>query len=604
MVIRPYPDTLVLTSVCQHPFATVSVLSGLNDVGEQRVKRSLDRLMAGGLVDRIWHASSLLPRSRRYYPLLEGLDAVAKEASTSMTELVTELPVSYERLKWTAHRLDSVANIYELAATVARADKLQFPEDEPLEIWSTSRRITRILPVTVSLYSTLHYDAIIRLRLGRTIGIIRQGLARSRSSLADRIYHVSDLVADRPGRSLPYRPGKVVILTATPWEAQVVDSSYFAETWRGPLAVVVPENLAALREVEYAAWDIVDDLQPSGASLPPLVRPSAISRVPTHCQLMEILKSPSFRLSRREKEVLDVVADLVLITRRELSVFLARNDAEKLSDNYLSEVMGSLVNKHHMIRQIGGRGKTRYALGDPGITYMSERDRIRIETAKEKWSSDLVHVDSRTSSRRYKGSLLNGSRKYRDHDDGVHWLLARLKRGIEALEPHWEFLWFLPTHRTKREWERTAIVPDAIVGSLYHDPEGHAVRMQFMVEYERRDIYPVRSRKRLNHYIRYFWDGLAGADHQGVPLILFVFDNDAAESRFLSAATDTGVQLPIYTSNRGLLSPIRPSHFMMANAWRTYPIRPGRVRRYALAGRVHAVRRTLPAWQTRSPLSV
>ena len=66
MVIRPYPDTLVLTSVCQHPFATVSVLSGLNDVGEQRVKRSLDRLMAGGLVDRIW------PRPRGSCPAADG----------------------------------------------------------------------------------------------------------------------------------------------------------------------------------------------------------------------------------------------------------------------------------------------------------------------------------------------------------------------------------------------------------------------------------------------------------------------------------------------------------------------------------------------------
>ena len=114
-----------------------------------------------------------------------------------------------------------------------------------------------------------------------------------------------------------------------------------------------------------------------------------------------------------------------------------------------------------------------------------------------------------------------------------------------------------------------------------------------MVEYERRDVHPGRSRRRLRRYSRYIDEGPGRKDHGSRPITLFVFDNDRAEGRFLEAAYREQPHMRLLTSNRNLLSGVNPAMFLMANAWRLGSNERRPNPRVALAGLIHKRARRL-----------
>ena len=243
-----------------------------------------------------------------------------------------------------------------------------------------------------------------------------------------------------------------------------------------------------------------------------------------------------------------------MIGRDDLSVFLEVRKAR------MSEIVKGLVHRHGLVVNCGARGSTRYALSDKGIRYIGGRDRISMEKAHDRWSLEIETdradrvTKRRKSGHTYRGTIPSGFLTHSQHTDGIHWLVSRLNMARRALLPHMRFEWFLPTHRSRRQWAGTAIEPDALVELSYDSPESWRVSVPLMVEYERQAIHPGRSRRRLGRYIRYFRDGQFNVDHGTEPLVLFIFDSERAELRFTMAAAEIGADLPMYTSNLKRLS--------------------------------------------------
>ena len=381
-------------------------------------------------------------------------------------------------------------------------------------------------------------------------------------------------------------------MTPTGWEARVA-YAYLSGGWKGPHVFVSSENLLVLLDPDYAANAIVGDLWPSRVPPPDATRRHAIATVPTRRQLSRLRQYPAFALTRKEKLALDVVADFTMIKHGDLSVFLEVRKAR------MSEIMTALVHRHGLVVKCGARGSTRYALSARGIAYIGGRDRVSLKSAHDRWGLEIETEGSARGAEwgkgtsKYRGSIPSRILSHSQHTDGIHWLVSRLKHGAGAMLPHMRFEWFLPTHRARRQWAKTAIEPDALVELTYSTPESRCVRIPLMVEYERQAIHPGRSRRRLGRYIRYFRDGQFRVDHGCEPLVLFAFDNERAELRFLMAAAEIGADFPLYTSNLERLSHVTPDDFLIANAWWECPQSVVAAVRFTLVGRIHVLRNKL-----------
>ena len=110
------------------------------------------------------------------------------------SDFVRAYPVSREWLTLLIRRMDAVAAVYRLAASMS-------PGIDGLRSHVEFHRRGR-------------FDATITLRDGHSLGVVRQGLALRRRSLYDRLRAIAEYDYRR-------RPGTVLILTPSVWEQRL-----------------------------------------------------------------------------------------------------------------------------------------------------------------------------------------------------------------------------------------------------------------------------------------------------------------------------------------------------------------------------------------------
>ena len=124
------------------------------------VHRALAALLQDGLARRVSHGTAHLLSGHRYYLTRKGIgeaaDALGFEAPS---DFVRAYPVSRQWLTLLMRRMDAVAPVYRLAATLS-------PGVEGLETRVEFQRRGRV-------------GAVITLHNGRSFGMVRQGLART-----------------------------------------------------------------------------------------------------------------------------------------------------------------------------------------------------------------------------------------------------------------------------------------------------------------------------------------------------------------------------------------------------------------------------------------
>ena len=141
------------------------------------------------------HGTAHLPSSQRYHLTAQGVrEAAWVLGFDTPSDFVRAYPMSREWLTLLIRRMDAVASVYRLAASMS-------PGIDGLR----SR---------VEFHRRGRFDATITLHDGRDFGVVRQGLALRRRSLYDRLRAIAEYDYSR-------RPDVVLILVPSVWEERL-----------------------------------------------------------------------------------------------------------------------------------------------------------------------------------------------------------------------------------------------------------------------------------------------------------------------------------------------------------------------------------------------
>ena len=177
-------------------------------------------MLVEGIVGRVNHGTAHLSSSQRYHLMANGIGEAAWVLGfATPSDFVRAYPGSREWLTLLIGRMDAVASIYRLAASLP-------PGVDGLRSRLEFHRRGRV-------------DAAITIHDGRSFGVGRQGLALRRRSLYDRLRAIAEYDCSR-------RPGTVLILVPSVWEERL--TTRFCEDYVPVADSLYDEHLEELRK--------------------------------------------------------------------------------------------------------------------------------------------------------------------------------------------------------------------------------------------------------------------------------------------------------------------------------------------------------------------
>ena len=202
-------DGELLHHLSRMPFVDTAELAKILGEAHVAVHRGLSGLRSKGIVGRVNHGTSHLPPSRRHYLTRKGIGKAADILGFDTTsDYVRAYPVSREWLTLLIRRMDAVASVYRLSASLSPGRDGQ---------------CTR-----VDFHRRGRFDAVITLHNGRSFGVVRQGLA------------------------LRCRPSVVLALTPSVWEQNL--TTRFCEGLNIEECYVAVESRESLEDWNSNAW--------------------------------------------------------------------------------------------------------------------------------------------------------------------------------------------------------------------------------------------------------------------------------------------------------------------------------------------------------------
>ncbi len=537
------PDVEVLRILAAMPFLDWLELAAVSGMAEVTAHRALRRLRRDGLVGHVRHASPLVAPTRRWYATADGLRRLACEEGTGLERLLRTHPVTAHWQRVLLGRLDAVAVIYRLAATVADAGDC-FPRFR----W----------------YRSIPLDAAMALDGGRTLGVIRQGATADRTGFSDRVGRLLDPDLSRPRALLALLPDQARLrqtrrlLSRYPGPAYLATEQDVARSlandpiWHIPSA----STLLSLREVLTnlrAGGELTWEPPLSKGALPPeLAIPEDPEKTPVH--LLPVLLKPA------EKRMLDCLADWPFITVKDLCGVLDLSDSRVWRLAARLEGLG-------LVSTVLLEGQRRLGISRGGLSLLGRRDRVSMSRAIQRWSVVPGDGEATTTWRDIPGVRSRPLARTIEHTQAVHRFMASLVRQAKR-NPGYRVLQVRPPHHSTRYFPHRgrlrSIHPDGFgvvrVGSK---------TIPFFLEWERRALHPSTMAARLAPYLRYYSSKQPLDDHGEWPVVLIVFDDFLAEGNFLGVARNemerARVNVPLWVSYRELLEKVGP----LGQAWRS-----------------------------------
>ena len=533
----PFSDRNLLDALSRTPFVDSTELALIMGEPHATVHRALSNFLAEGILGRVSHGTVHLSSSQRYHLTANGVGEAAQVLDfDTPSDYVRAYPMSQEWLTLLIRRMDAVAAVYRLAATMSLG--------------------TDGLRSRVEFHRRGRFDATITLHDGRSFGVVRQGLALRRRSLYDRLRAIAEYDYSR-------RPGTILILVPSVWEERLttrfcddrnIDDCYVAVESRDTL------ERRDLRHWCCTSWVIggrLFTLEGVISRTSPGRRVSTESPERKRASIPRpermALAAPAFGISPAEKRALDLITDHPMIPREHLALWLG------VSEGRVSQMMRSLVNTWGLIEQQGRRGDSRYTLSAEGIRYITHRDRAQLPTTRGIWSTALT-IDKH-GRRRHIGHRIETWARQIKHADGITWFMSKLEAETRA-DSNSELMWSVPTARSDRayNWGESAIAPDA-VGELITG----GIHIPFYFEYELRARHPRGVMARLRPYRSYYWSSAPNEDQPPFPVTLFVVDTEEIENTYVStAARMTTMSLPILVS----CTPVLSDRGIFGQSWR------------------------------------
>ena len=517
----------MLHQLSRTPFVDSTEMAGILGEPHATVHRALTNLLVDGIVGRVSHGTAHLPSSQRYHLTANGIrEATGVLGFESPSDFVRAYPMSREWLTLLIRRMDAVASVYRLAASLS-------PGIDGLR--------TR-----VEFHRRGRFDATITLHDGRSFGVVRQGLALRRRSLYDRLRAIAQYDYSR-------RPGTVLVLVPSAWELRLTGRFCINNDLRD--CYVAVESKDALERHDLRPWceptglfgltdytleTVVSHGRRGGGSgiQSPERKRASIPRPERMAQA-----APAFGLSPSEKRTLDLITDHPMIPREHLATWLG------ISEGRVSQMTHSLVKIWGLVERLGKRGDVRYTLSDEGIRYATHRDRAELPTTRGIWSTELT--TDKEGRRRHVGHRIETWVRQTKHADGITWFLSKLEAETRE-DPSSGLEWSVPTARTDRayNWGDSAIAPDA-VGQM----TAQGLRIPFYLEHELRARHPRGVIARLRPYESYYWSPEHKDDQPPYPVTLFVVETEEVEETYVTtAALRRRMSLPILVSCIPVLS--------------------------------------------------
>ena len=530
-------DRKLLDSLSRMPFTDSAELARILGEAHATVYRALASLLADGTVGRVSHGTAHLPSSQRYYLTTNGIRQAAELLGfATPSDFVRAYPMSREWLTLLIRRMDAVASVYRLAASLS-------PGIDGLRSHVEFHRRGR-------------FDATITLHDGRSFGVVRQGLALRRRSLYDRLRAIAEYDYTR-------RPDTVLILVPSVWEERLTTRFCEYRNIRDCYVAVESRDSLARRDLRLwccTSWvignsffslkGVVSRNSPGGG--PRTQSPERKRASLPHPERMA-QAAPAFGISPSEKRTLDLITDHPMIPREHLATWLG------VSEGRVSQMMHSLVNTWGLVERRGKRGDTRYTLSGEGIRYITHRDRAQLPTTQGIWSAALT--TDKQGGRRHVGHRIETWARQTKHADGITWFLSKLEAEVRA-DPSSELQWSVPTARSDRayNWGDSAIAPDA-VGHLL----AGGLHVPFYFEHELRARHPRGVIARLRPYESYYWYPEHKDDQPPFPTTLFVVDTEEVEDTYVRTATQMSrMSLPILVS----CTPVLSRMGILGKSWR------------------------------------
>ena len=526
----------LLDALSRTPFVDSTELALILGEPHATVHRALADLLADGITGRVSQGTAHLPSSQRYYLTTKGIrQATGILGFETPSDFVRAYPVSREWLTLLVRRMDAVASIYRLAASLS-------PGIDGLRSHVEFHRRGR-------------FDATITLHDGRSFGVVRQGLALRRRSLYDRLRAIA-------GYDYTHRPSAVLVLTPSVWEERL--TTRFCIQLNLDDCFVAVETRDALERRDLRLWHKYSWVGSSYRTLADVSAHGSPGRGP-RTQSPERKRAslprpermaqaaPAFGVSPSEKRTLDLIIDHPMMPREHLALWLG------VSEGRVSQMMRSLVDTWGLVEQRGKRGDTRYTLSAEGIRYVTHRDRAQLPTTQGIWSTALT--TDKQGRTRHVGHRIETWARQTKHADGITWFLSKLEAESRD-DPDSELLWSVPTARSDRayNWGESAIAPDA-VGQMTAD----GLQIPFYFEYELRARHPQGVIARLDPYESYYWSNEHKEDQPPYPVTLFVVDTEDVEDTYVrTAARMSRMSLPIFVS----CIPVLSTAGILGRSWR------------------------------------
>lgn len=516
------------------------VLGGLSD-GEAR--HGLDRIRRRGLIDRVGHARTGRVRTRRWCLTGSGVSALASLRGVDADELLDRLPVSAGWRRTLLRRLDAAEVFYRLAALAAGVSGRRCRWHWHGSGWS---------------------DGTLAVGPGRYVRVCRIGSSLQRRSVLYRLGgmvrmweqgHVDTVLIIVPGhtqarlveRWIGEKAGGVFAWVVT--EPELAESGPEERIWRRPGSFrtrthPVSRMLSGVGEREDGDG-LVGPGRRGRSSLPG-------EGIAPRGREADLLPAT---LGRAAKDLLNLVADWPLMRHEDLARILG------VSRHGMRRSTGELMRNGlaHSLRITAARDTgPRMCPADAGLRLLSWRDRTQLHALRTRWgivSDTAGDPEFGIGCLRFAGGRLRQLARQLRHTDGVHRFVSLLAEACGQSDDA-ALVEALPAHRSERWFEiggrHYGVRPDAsgVIGT------GRG-NVPFLLEYEERATTPAATSARLDPYRRYFDVVTRVEDWGRHPVVLVLFAETDAASRFATHCarhlaaprTFTGERLPLYVSS-------------------------------------------------------
>ena len=525
----------LLRRLAAMPFLDRLEMAALSGWSQSAVYEAARQLEDAGLIASVPHGTELVSPTRRFHLTADGLRRLAQQEDLIPDRLLRSYPLSARWRRVLLERLDAVAVVYRLASAVANSHH----------------------PIRFRWYRAMPMDAAITLPDGRTVGIVRQGPATDRTGFSKRLWRLMD--GPQPGGLLLLAPDEVRLRHAR--KLLRLASTPVVLALEREAAAATDDPIWRLSSVSstVSLRDAIDRIDRRGALPPerPLMRVSmpedldgrgSARGVPEY--MLPALLKPA------EKRALDLLSDWPWLALGDLAGLLGVTNQRASQLTTALEGFGLAARVPSAERRL--------VLTDAGLTLLARRDRAAVGGAKKRWSAAPPNsgatVGWRTVSGRRSRQLLRDV----EHTTAVHGFVAALSRQARVLG--WEIDQLDPPKRASRYfWHfggMRSVHPDAF-GMLRRG----RTAWPFFLEWERRAVRPVTMAARLAPYLRYYSSHRPVDDHGAPPVVLVIFDEDIAQTHFLSVAQEELDRLrtavPLLASHRALVEREGP----LGRAW-------------------------------------